>query len=109
MQAIAGSAAAPGVFDSVDYLGDKLADGNVLLAVDPENAILRCLQEVGDQSDIILDVISVAGRGFDVIEGTQPPNLEGWNDGWHEISDVMDLYPTVQYRYLMAPSFETLK
>ena len=38
-----------------------------------------------------------------------PPNQEGWDDGWHQISDVIDLYPTVQYRYLMAPSFDVMK
>ena len=106
VQAVAGSGATQFFFDPVEYMGITLVDGGKKLAVDPENAILRCLEEVGDQSDIILDIINVAGKGFDVIEGTLPPNQ---TDGWLEISKVMDLYPTVQYRYLMAPSFDVLK
>ena len=109
VQAIVASMSNPFTFGLVDYLSEKVVDGGVQLAVDPEDAILRCLEEVGDQSDIILDIINVAGRGFDVIKGTIPPNQEGWDDGWHQISDVMDLYPTMQYRYLMAPSFDVLQ
>jgi len=70
VQAVSASGAVPFLLGAVEYLDEKYVDGGIQLAVDPEDAILRCLEEVSDQSDIILDVINVAGRGFDVIEGT---------------------------------------
>lgn len=48
VQAVAASGAVPGLFDSVDYFDEKLVDGGVKLAVDPEEAILRCLEVVRD-------------------------------------------------------------
>lgn len=76
--------------------------------IDPEAAIKRCLEQVKDQKDIVIDMVSLADRS--VIEGKIKPTLsEETPDGFIEIARVMEEYPDVQYRYLITPSHEILE
>lgn len=73
--------------------------------IDPEAAIKRCLEIVQDPKDIVIDMIELGGDGQDVIDGKSlPRQISEFPDGFNEILRVMELYPTVQYRYLIAPS-----
>lgn len=73
--------------------------------IDPEAAILRCLETVHNQQDIVIDMINIGGDGKGVIDGSSPPYTQAnkENNGWIEIGRVMDKYPDVNYRYILSP------
>ena len=75
--------------------------------IDPEAAIKRCLEQVADQKDIVIDMISLRSRS--IVEGQINPALnDEMPDGFIEIVRVMDQYPDVQYRYLITPDQQIL-
>ena len=93
----------PGAFSIEKFDGKYSIDGGIVMYIDPEAAIKRCLEQVEDQKDIVIDMISLRHRS--VIEGKRKPALnDELPDGWIEIARVMDQYPNVQYRYLITPS-----
>ena len=105
VKAVYASSTIPGAFPIKEY-GEKLAfDAGHVMHIDPEAAIKRCLEIVQDPKDIVIDMIELGGDGQDVIDGKSPPRqISEFPDGFNEILRVMELYPTVQYRYLIAPS-----
>ena len=98
----------PGAFSIEKFDGKYSIDGGIVIYIDPEAAIKRCLEQVEDQKDIVIDMISLRHRS--VIEGKRKPALnDELPDGWIEIARVMDQYPDVQYRYLITPTEDLLE
>jgi len=108
VDAVYASGTVPGAFNVNLYGGQRSIDGAMVMHIDPEAAILRCLEQTKDQKDIVIDMVSISDRA--VIEGTKKPKLnDEMPDGFIEIARVMDKYPDVQYRYLITPSSDTLE
>ena len=68
-----------------------MQDASIAKNIDVEAAILRCLENVKDQSDIILDAIMLDGEGLEVITGEALPEGHGYKD----IEQAMKKYPDV--------------
>jgi len=103
--AVYASETVPGAFGVYAYDGRYSIDGGFAMHIDPEAAILRCLEQTKDQKDIVIDIVNFSDRS--VIEGKMEPTLsDEVPDGFIEIARVMDKYPDVQYRYLFSPSHE---
>ena len=53
----------PGFYEVKEYEGKMTIDGAMLKYIDPEAAIKRCLEIVSDPKDIVIDMISIGGKG----------------------------------------------
>ena len=89
--AISASGAIPPLFRPVNYEGACMIDGGIAVFIDIEAAVERCMEIVGDQSNIILDAVMLGGDGLDVIEGKAMPEGLGFRD----IDMAIQKYPNV--------------
>ena len=107
---ITAAGAIPFIFESLEYEGNDIYDGGLKKYFDIEEAIQRCSEVVSDESDIVLDLITLSQQGRKALDGEI-----SWterflnNDNWPEIVEAMKNHPKVQFRYLMVPETEVLK
>lgn len=91
-QVVAASAAYPIYLPPLEFENAFLMDGSIKKFVDIDTAIERCLEKVGDESDIVLDVILTAAQGREVIE----PNNSSWlSSEWKEVASSMAKHKSV--------------
>eukprot|EP00697_Spironema_sp_BW2_P004759 gnl/Spiro4/16448_TR8842_c0_g1_i1.p1 gnl/Spiro4/16448_TR8842_c0_g1~~gnl/Spiro4/16448_TR8842_c0_g1_i1.p1 ORF type:complete len:322 (-),score=99.42 gnl/Spiro4/16448_TR8842_c0_g1_i1:155-1120(-) len=111
--AVHASAAIPGVFQAVSYMGDTFSDGGVKMGVNVVSAVERCLTIVSDPKDIIVDIILCSG---DKVKPVNPSTdhtmtvllrniaIMKYDDAMRQCSFTKMAYPTVNWRYLIWPT-----
>jgi hypothetical protein len=108
------SSSIPAVFEPT-IRGDKtLIDGGVVFNIDIPSAVRRCYEIVDKESDIIIDMVIVGDHDIELIEDLDRFNtLSHFQRGreigsfYNYMSDYrssQQMFPDVDYRYLIHPS-----
>jgi predicted acylesterase/phospholipase RssA len=116
--AFTSSASIPFVFPSQSLYGETFNDGGAIYNVNLVSAIDRCLEEVEDESQIIIDIVICSHHNPIEKEDLAGNTIDNYMRAWEiqsELGSLRDIYefmrsrPNVQYRYLINPSEDISK
>lgn len=109
------SSAIPILFESQNFNGWTYNDGGIYNMIDPQTAIERCLETTENESEIYVDMLSCF-REVLVPEGSKIKTLDVFfrifeifanTYSQNAISDAMNAFPNVNFRYYLEPSVKT--
>lgn len=107
------SSAIPFAFLYRDYGNYTFIDGGWSESMDVEDAVLRCREEVEDDSDIIVDVVWCFNHtltmgdtsGYNGLQmWSRAKDIQKWRTGTFIYNYTVQAFPDVNWRYAMIPS-----
>lgn len=109
------SSAIPMLFESQNFNGWTYNDGGCYNMMDPQTAVERCFEVTSNQNEIFVDMLSCF-RHILVPEGSKMKTpdvllrafeISGYSKTQKSISDAMNAFPDVNFRYYVQPSEAT--
>jgi len=119
-QATVASGSIPGVFPFQFIKSKNLSfvDGGAIMGVDVSSALQRCLEQVADPANVTLDIVlcvnysKFSSSSFSPATATTIPvflramQLQQYSNSMSAVDTVKRDYPSVNFRFTVAPSVE---
>ena len=105
--------AIPLYFPSINWKHTSYFDGSLLHSADVESAILRCAEQVSNQSDIIIDIITphnglpvpFSAQNYKTLKVfVRALEISLWASESFQLYKARKEYPDVHFRYIFQPS-----
>jgi hypothetical protein len=112
MEVVMCSSAMPALFPYQNYSGTEFCDGGCILNLNIFSAVERCLEEVSDPSQVIVDSIFLTGDHLDPNASSyttigvmnRAKEINAYDSSMWYLFNALTAYPTVNFRYTVVPS-----
>jgi len=112
MEVVMCSSAMPALFPYQNYSGTEFCDGGCILNLNIFSAVERCLEEVDDPSQVIVDSIFLTGDHLEANTSSyttigvmnRAKEINAYDNSMWYLFNALTAYPTVNFRYTVVPS-----